>query len=106
MVSATQPVLGTGTALETPLCRAAHGNTTHQSVYCCWSPSIKRNSWEREHRGEAPVWHAGTPPPTGKSALSAWEETPAAPSFTRSEKKGASVVLSHPGAGNLRGTQV
>lgn len=79
MVSATQPVLGMGTALEIPLCRAAHGDTTHQSIYCCWSPSMKCNSWEREHRGKAPVSHAGTPPPTGKSALSACEETPAAP---------------------------
>lgn len=80
MASVRQPALGTGTAaLETPLCRAVHEETAHPSIYCCWSASSKCNSWERKRRGKAPVSHAGTPPSTGKSALSACEENPAAP---------------------------
>lgn len=79
MVSARYPVLGTETALDTPLCKAAHKKTAHPSIYRCWSPSIKCNSWERKHRGKAPVSHAGTPLSTGKSVLTACEETPTAP---------------------------
>lgn len=62
--------------------------------------------WESKHRGKAPASHAGMPPSTGKSALSASEEAPTAPSFTCSEKQEAPIILSHPGGRNLRGTQV
>lgn len=66
-------------ALGAPLCRAAHSTPHTEMFIAAGALQLSDNSRESKHRGKAPASRAGTPPPTGKSALSAVEKLPLPP---------------------------